>query len=341
MQSAIRNGADRLALTFFGGEPLLEKETLFDILEQARDLERSSGTPVTAKVSTNGILVDEDFVREAGRTGLFVSLSIDGVKAAQDAGRSMPDGGSSFRAANEALQFLAAARKPFAVYSVITPQNVPYLAASVDYLWDAGARVILSAIDYTSSWDDRSLRVLGRQYALMGRLYRQLLQRGEYFHLEPFDSRIPQRTRAGEWTRCAPGTNQVVVSPEGILHGCIEYYERVLLPLGSASAWLDPRQVRRLSRSRSMRPAACGSCGIKDRCNNSCSCINLRGTDYAGRPPRSLCVAEQETTLAADAIGAELYKKKVPEFLLRNYSCSYSLLSAIQHHIDTTEVGYG
>ena len=36
--SAIRHGAESLALTFFGGEPLICSTTLFEILKEARAL---------------------------------------------------------------------------------------------------------------------------------------------------------------------------------------------------------------------------------------------------------------------------------------------------------------
>lgn len=338
LRSAAAHGAESLALTFFGGEPLLQRPALFEVLHEARELERTLGIPVSAKVSTNGLLLDEAFIEEAHRLGLFVSLSIDGTRAAHDLGRRTPSGGGSFDAADRALGLLGAAGRPFATYSVITPGNVACFAESVRYLWDRGARIIVNTTDYTAAWDEESLREMRRQYKITGKFYRRLLERKEAFHLEPFDSRISQRTRAGEYRRCQPGLHQVVVAPDGVLYGCIEYYHRRLEPLGAAPHWVDPARVRSLARSRRGEPAECGACGIRDRCNNACSCVNLRGTGRPNQPPASLCLTEQETVRTVDAVAGHIFKHKVPEFLMRQYSCSYHALSGIEKLLDTMEV---
>lgn len=340
LTSAVNHGVDSLALTFFGGEPLLESSTMFEILDKARELEQAIGVPTTAKVCTNGVLLDERIIQRAGRTGLFISLSFDGVREANDLGRKTLSGGSSFGEAERALRLLVSANRPFAVYSVITTENVAYLATSVKYLWGAGARIILSSVDYASRWGKVSLHLLRQQYKLTGKFYRRLLKRKEFFHLEPFDSRIPQTTRASQWKRCNPGLNQIVVAPDGTLFGCIEYYHRGLLPLGTASTWLDSASVKHLAKDRSGCPTECVKCGIRDRCNNSCSCVNLRGTGQANRPPTSLCLCERETTLAADCVAQGLFKRRIPEFLLRSYSCRYHLLTSIEKLLETMEVNH-
>src|SRR6266540_1082421 len=63
IDTALRHGARRLSLTFFGGEPLLQADTLFAVLQAARDRERRDAVPVTAKVSTNGLLLDDAILR--------------------------------------------------------------------------------------------------------------------------------------------------------------------------------------------------------------------------------------------------------------------------------------
>ena len=333
VRSALAAGADHLALTFFGGEPLLRADALFEVLAGARGLARDRGVPVTAKTSTNGLLLDESVLARAAATGLFISLSFDGVPAAQDAGRVKPDGSGSFADAERALRRLVAFGRPFGVYSVVTPANVRYLAESRRFLWDAGARILVTAIDYTSRWTEADARTLVAQYERVGEMYRELLRNRRHFHLEPFDSRIAQRTRGGEWTRCFPGISQVTVAPDGTLYGCVEFAYRRLDPIGTAEGWLDRDRVKAFASARLAgggRAPECQSCGVRDRCNNTCACVNLRTTGAANRPPESLCLTEQETILAIDRLAARLYKQRVLEFLLRQYSSSFHLLSTIE-----------
>jgi len=338
IRSAVDHGADSLSLTFFGGEPLLEAETLFEVMQAARAIEAATGVLVTAKVTTNGLRLNERVVRDASHYRVFISLSFDGVQAAQDAGRVKPDGQGSFAEAERALNVLVAANRPFAVYSVVTPQNVDYLAASRKYLWHAGARIIINAIDYTADWDQRAIRKLQTQYRVIGRLYRKLLKRREDFHLEPFDSRISQWTRATAWNGCSPGISAVTVAPDGTLYGCVEYFYRRMNPIGTASDWLDHDRVKELSQQRSGAPDECHECGVRDRCNNTCACVNLRTTGQVNAPPPSLCLTEQATILTIDQVGAKLFDEQIPGFILKHYSQSYHMLSGIEKYFESLEV---
>ncbi|MBI3857627.1 MAG: radical SAM protein [Planctomycetes bacterium] len=340
IDGAIRNGARRLELTFFGGEPLLQAGPLFEILGRARELERERGIPITAKTSTNGLALDDRVIAQAARLGLFISLSHDGVREAMDAGRVTPEGASAFDRVEAALRRLVAARMPFGVYSVITPGNVRYLARSRRHLWEAGARLLISAIDYTADWDPDALRRLLKQYEELGDFYRSLLRERRDMHFEPFDSRISQVTRPADWKSCAPGVRHVTVAPDGALYGCVEYFYRRLGSIGRAETWLDAARLRELSRNRQHPPDECGDCVLNDRCNNDCACINLRTTGQANVPPASLCITEQETIRAADRLAARLYRERLPEFLLRHYSGSYHLLSSVERWLESMGVSH-
>jgi uncharacterized protein len=332
LRSAVAAGERSLALTFFGGEPLLRADTMFDVLAEARQIVRAAGVRMTAKVPTNGLLLTSEIIRRAADAGLFISLSFDGVRAAQDAGRVRPDGAGSFDDALRALRLLAASGKPFGVYSVITPGNVRHLAESRQFLWDEGARLLVTAVDYTARWDEPAVRTLVEQYERVGEMYRRLLKgRRKSFHIEPLDSRIGQWTRENDWTRCVPGVRQVTVGPDGTLYGCVEFFYRRMFPLGTARGWLEDDRVKAFaSQHLAGRPDECKTCGVRDRCTNTCACVNLRTTGHANRPPESVCFTEQATIQAVDRIAARLYKQRVPEFLMRHYSASYHLLSGIE-----------
>ncbi len=329
-----------LSLTFFGGEPLLQSEIIFETLKYARRRERELQIPVTAKVPTNGLLLNENLIEEAGSHGLFISLSFDGIRQAQDSGRVRRDGAGSFDAVVRSLRMLAAAGRPFSVYSVITPQNVRWFAESREFLHEQGARIFVSAIDYTANWTGDAIAELNAQYRLVARFYRNLLKRREHFHLEPFDSRISQHTRPKDWKRCCPGVTQITVGPDGTLYGCVEYFYRRLNSIGHVSSWLDAKAVRAMSLERGGLPDECQECGINERCNNNCACVNLRTTGKANVPPLSLCLTEQNTLFTIDAIAAALFREKAPEFLLRQYSASYHMLTSVEKMLEQMEAGH-
>src|SRR5947208_2526693 len=65
VRQALNHASDSLALTFFGGEPLLQADKLLTILDATRGLERKRGVSVTAKVPTNGLLLTKSFLERA------------------------------------------------------------------------------------------------------------------------------------------------------------------------------------------------------------------------------------------------------------------------------------
>jgi len=334
MEGAIASGARNLALTFFGGEPLLQKENLLQILRAARTLEHRHEIPVTAKVSTNGLCLDEAFLEEAGRLGLFISLSCDGIAAAQNQGRPLAEGGDSADRVHAALDLLIARKLPFATYSVITPHNVAHLDDSIRMLWARGVRILITAMDYTANWTPADRKELKRQYTRLGKFYREQLANREHFHFEPFDSRIMQRTRGSEWKACAPGLRQVTVAPDGTLYGCVEYFYRREHPIGTLDTWVNWEAVKALSRARSGRPPECADCGVNDRCVNACACVNMRGSGDPRLPTEVSCLLEQLTIQCVDELGGLLYKRKNRDFLVRAYSQSYHLLSSVEAYLE-------
>jgi uncharacterized protein len=62
-----------LAVTYFGGEPLLRAEAMFQIQHAALELARGAGALLTAKVPTNGLLLTEPIVERAGEGRLYVN----------------------------------------------------------------------------------------------------------------------------------------------------------------------------------------------------------------------------------------------------------------------------
>jgi radical SAM protein with 4Fe4S-binding SPASM domain len=115
LESARRGVAGGAALALLGGEPLLEKEKTLALAAWAI---RRGLKPI---VSTNGLLVDPAFAREAAEVGLECQVSLDGVDAAEH---------EAIRGAGTHARALEAAR----------------------VLIDAGAHTILSMVCHAGNW---------------------------------------------------------------------------------------------------------------------------------------------------------------------------------------------
>ena len=330
---ALDEGHGHVAVTFFGGEPLLERETIERTVPRLERLGRRRCALITTKISTNGSRLDESFCRFAREHLLFVSLSTDGVPAAQDVGRPARDGSPTSPLVERALEALRATRTPFATYQVITPRNVRHLARSVDWLFARGSRLLMSTLDFGASWMQGDLDRLGREYRALARRYVRWTKAGHEFHLAPFDSKITARTHPAEHreSACAAGIRQYAVDPEGYLYPCIEFLEDPAHRIGHVDHGRDRDAWRAFYRQYGgEKPAECGSCGIADRCASGCACLNFRLGGTLFRVDDLLCAHERLVTLASDRIAARLWRKRAPDFLQRQYEPRHHALHALE-----------
>ncbi len=338
---ALDEGHEHVALTYFGGEPLLERGVIEETLPGLARIGAARGALVTAKVSTNGDLIDESFCELARRHAMFVSLSTDGCPEAQDAGRPTKDGRRSSEAIAHALEVLSATRTPFATYSVVHPRTAHLLAESVDWLFSRGSRILISTLDFGAPWTDAALLELGRQYRALSRRYMRWSKRGLEFYLAPFDAKISAWTQAEAIrpAQCAAGVRQVAVDPDGYLYPCIEFLENDSMRVGHVDTGFDRDAMRAWRHDHAgERPDECGGCGIRERCGSTCACLNLRTAGSARAVSDLLCAHERLVTLAADRIGETLWAKKDRGFLRRQYEPRHHVLSAVEHLLEEAKL---
>ena len=111
--------ANKIMLNVTGGEPLVRKD-LFEIIEYADQLGFPWG------ITTNGILVDEEVVKNMERCHMYsISISLDGLKETHESFRQVP---GSFDKIMHGLDLLVKSKIPFVqVTTCVSPKNIDEL----------------------------------------------------------------------------------------------------------------------------------------------------------------------------------------------------------------------
>jgi uncharacterized protein len=92
-----RVGPERVVLTFFGGEPLLNLPVLYDLSERVHRSAERRGIPLRISIITNGLLLTEDIVDRLQPLGLqSVKITLDGDRDAHDRMRPLRGGQGTF-----------------------------------------------------------------------------------------------------------------------------------------------------------------------------------------------------------------------------------------------------
>jgi uncharacterized protein len=332
-------GSPRCGIVFFGGEPLLHRELIAAVVERGRELNRQGGPAFHFKLTTNGLALDRSFLDYATANDVLVAMSFDGVRAAHDAHRRLPDGSPSFEPLLARLDELLAARPYSSVLSVVSPDHARYLADSVTFLLERGCRYLILSLDYAAPWQQAELEVLEQQYQRLGELYLQWTRAGRKFYLSPFEVKIASHVkgcRFGE-DRCELGERQISVDPQGYLYPCVQFTRA-----GPGSEWcighvgtgldLAARQRIREGAARVQEP--CQSCAVRLRCHHTCGCLNWQTTGTTDAVSPVLCRHEQMLLPIADRVAATLYRERSPLFLHKHYNAAYPVLSLIEDGLE-------
>lgn len=333
-----RHARDELRVVFFGGEPLLRKELLREVVEQGERIGREGGPSVRFQLSTNGLLCDDEFLAFAARCGMRLSLSIDGCREAHDLHRVRPDGSGTWEEIAARVPRILASQPWLHVQMVISPDTAHLIDRSFGALLDLGLRNISSALDHGAAWDREALERLAAAYRRSAALYEVRTLRGMRFHLGCFDTVI--RTRVigpvPPHQRCQAGWNQVSVAPSGRLYPCVQFVRDDApdspLAIGHvASGWNDEARAR--LRAGRPGPDPCDGCALRDRCMHHCACVNLAAGGDANRVPPIVCEHERLRIPIADALASRLYRRRSPSFLRKHYDPAWPVFSALEELI--------
>lgn len=125
---------DSRTIMLYGGEPLMNRETVFDVIRKIREMEREdrfNGT-VEIDLECNGTLVndaDAEFLKEHN---VFILISLDGIQEVHDRYRKTKEGKGSYAAARKGYETLIKHGCMAVISSVFTDQYAMHLDECLD-----------------------------------------------------------------------------------------------------------------------------------------------------------------------------------------------------------------
>ena len=321
--------ARRAGLIFFGGEPLLRRELIYDTVAYAHSRENELDCRFFFKITTNGMLLDDEFLAFAQREKLFVALSIDGAREAHDAHRCDAFGNGSYDKVVDAASRLLA-KKPYSpVLMTVRPDTLHLYAAGVEELYSMGFLYVIASLDYSADWQECHLSELKRQYEALADLYERKTRAEDKFYFSPFEvkisSHVNNRTYCHE--RCELGLRQLSVGPDGSLYPCIQFVGDSKFLLGDVFTGVDEVARQALYLHNEQEKPGCDRCHIRARCNHYCACLNRQATGSIDTISPMLCAHERIVLPIADNLASRLYRQGSAIFVQKHYNEFYPLAS--------------
>lgn len=219
-----------LEVDFFGGEPLLNWETVKRLVNYGRSIEKNRGKNFRFTLTTNGVLVDDDVIDFCNREMHNVVLSLDGRREVHDRFRVDHQGRGSYDKITPKFQEFVRRRndKGYYIRGTYTRHNLDFLQ-DVLHMADLGftqlsMEPMVAAPDDPEALRAEDLPVLYKQYEQLAVEMLERKKQGDgfdfYHYLIDLENGPCLHKRLGG---CGSGTEYLAVTPSGDLYPCHQF----------------------------------------------------------------------------------------------------------------------
>ena len=297
----------RAGIVFFGGEPLLKKDLIYKAIDYCEAKSSETGIKFSCKMTTNGTLLDEEFLKRASKAGMKIGLSFDGM--GQDISRRFPDGSSTFGLLEEKAKLLLKYIPESMALLTLDPKACGLLSDSVKYLISLGFKDVstVMAYGYRVNWTDEDIDVFRRDLNKTADFLRDEFIAGRKYFVSPLMSKIRECVRGrNPAEHCHLGVKQSSITPDGNIYPCTSFLNDEEYYMGNVFEGLDKERLASIA-SKSNTPETCRDCDLKTRCTNSCGCANRMNTGSENKVSPLQCAYERTVIEVADRLGDELF----------------------------------
>lgn len=326
--------SDMTAISFYGGEPLLEFPLLKDTVLHVK--QNHHPTRYHFNLTTNGTLLNKEIIDFFYEHDMAILVSLDGPEHIHDRYRLTRDGKGSFRRIMENLRFIRRYNKDYysrrvAIYGVLSPpfhlDEVLDFYTTEETLTEIrngrGIKGGVVDVEETTFLDDFNLREyeedFGRTYIQLVERYKEMLlnkKRGsmtiEKRTIESILSNLARRPvqrlfeTAVPLGACHPGVRRLFVNTDGEFHICERAHNHY--KLGNVDSGFDLDLMVEYYRKMDAAIADCKDCWAISHCERCWAKIGDID-DFRGENKERFCNTQKKVIEIAFKAYVELLKK--------------------------------
>jgi uncharacterized protein len=301
---------DAANITFFGGEPLLNREVLEHTVNFAHEWTRETGVPFGFKMSTNATLLTDADIRFISREQIRTQVSIDGPQRLHDRHRPFVGGKGSFGPAmRNALRLLRASTAPIMVRATMAEGTYEF-PEIMDFFVDQGFK----SISLRPSEENNHAGNGGGEFEssrfqeLVDLSVRSVLRAWKHgVWCDPYNENM-DLMRVGHVKPfvCAAGCMALCVDPEGWVYPCHRFQGYDEYKLGNVRSKVDFTACQRFLPLDTKDIPECSQCWARRLCCGCCSAESVAFGLPLGRPNPSGCSARKTEALISLKLAAAL-----------------------------------
>ena len=300
---AVSDGSRSVGVSFFGGEPLLCRPLIYRCVAYSK---RYADVTFSWNMTTNGLLLDEEFLAFAVREKIDIAMSHDGLMSRVN--RLDPAGKDCLPALDEKLRLLLRYRPGSFIMATATPETAGMVYDSMKHLMDMGVRRFNLTIDARprAGWDEDSMELLSAQLGILGDLICEKFREGEDVRFNPFDEKILALTVGRECHHCRLGKRKPYIDWDGGIYPCIQFGGVPEYRIGSVRAGIDEASREAIYQRSLVKPDFCKGCALEKRCVNDCACLNYQQCGDMAEVSGEQCAFQRILITRADEMARKM-----------------------------------
>ena len=298
-----------LEVDFFGGEPLLNWQTVKRLVAYGRSVEEQAGKRFRFTLTTNGMLLDDEVMAFCNKEMHNVVLSLDGRQEVHDRFRVDHLGRGSYERIVPRFQAFAASRshRNYYIRGTYTRHNLDFLQ-DILHMADLGFTQLSMEPMVGDPQDPASLReedlpILYEQYEQLAVRMLERYRQGQGFDFYHYLINL----EAGpclykRLSGCGSGTEYLAVTPTGDLYPCHQFVGDPQHLLGTVWEGIQHPERQEAFRACTLSSRAeCEDCWAKLYCAGGCAANAYHATG---------------SIQGVYAFGCKLFKKRLESALM-------------------------
>ena len=267
-----------LEVDFFGGEPLMNFETIKKLVDYGRSLEKDNNKHFRFTVTTNGVLLDEDKINYINENMDNVVLSIDGRKETNDRMRKTINGKGSYEVIiNNFKSFISKrGNRDYFARGTYTAYNLDF-SEDVKHMREAGfdkisVEPVVALPEEKYALKEEHIDILKQEYEKLAEYYVDSYNTDKKFQFFHFNIELDggpciYKRSIG----CGAGTEYVAVTPSGELYPCHQFVGQEEFIIGNVDDGITNEEiVNKFKNVLVNEKPVCKDCWAKYYCSGGC-----------------------------------------------------------------------
>ena len=274
-------GRSGVSITFFGGETLLNFNTIRVATEHAVRRGREVGRPVSFSLTTNATLLSDEVIDFLVEHKFGINISIDGNKGDQDRHRTFSSGRGSYEIILPRIRKLLEKNRPqgrpigarvtLTAGMAPVPETYHHLIDEIGFD-SVGFAPVTSAEDREYALDGGHLGTILRDFEVLSSDYVDAALAGKRHGFSNLHDLIQEiHLGINKSHPCGAGLGLLGVSTEGELGLCHRFVESGEHSLGTIDDGIDEKKRREfLASTHISNKLACHKCFARPHCSGGC-----------------------------------------------------------------------